>query len=82
MSKKTCDDAIARIYPYLDGEMTVVRKYIIRRHLRQCPPCGDAFSFEQRLQLVVREKTKSEVPPEFLERLRRCLQDEAADPGS
>lgn len=82
MSKKTCDDAIERIYPYLDGEMTAVRKFIIRRHLRQCPPCEHAFSFEQRLQVVIREKTKSEVPPEFLERLRACLDDEAAGSGS
>ncbi len=78
MSKHACDDAIARIYPYLDGEVTVLRRLLVRRHLRRCPPCDGAFAFEQRLKVVVRERTREEVPPEMLDRLRTYLGEAGA----
>ena len=35
-----CDEAILRIYQYLDGELTVWRRRAISRHLDECPPCA------------------------------------------
>lgn len=79
MNKRACDDAIARLYPYLDGEINSFRKWAIRRHLKNCPPCESAFSFEQRLKIVIRERTSEEVPPEVLQRLKTFLRDEEPD---
>jgi len=31
-----CDKAIYRVYGYLDGELTVWRRWTIRRHLDKC----------------------------------------------
>ena len=45
-----CDKAIYRVYGYLDGELTVWRRWTIRRHLDKCPPCAQGFDFEVELR--------------------------------
>lgn len=68
-----CDEALANLYPYLDAEMDDSEIERIRMHLIDCPPCGDAFGFEQRLKLVVRERLAEEVPESALLRFRQAL---------
>jgi mycothiol system anti-sigma-R factor len=75
MGRDKCHTALQRIYPYLDAEVTVYRRLIIRRHLRQCRNCTGAFSFEEQLQIVIRERSHQDPPPEFLDRLRSAIQD-------
>ena len=71
--KDKCHDAITRIYPYLDGEITLYRRFRVRRHIRKCRDCGPAFSFEEQLKVVIRERCHEDPPPEFLDRLRAYL---------
>lgn len=71
-----CDDALARVYPYLDDELTAFRRWRVRAHLRKCDGCGAAYSFEQRLRIVIKDRCQEEVPDEFIERLRAVLRDE------
>lgn len=71
-----CDDALSRLYPYLDGEVTVYRRFRVRLHLRKCRDCTGAFDFEERLKVVVRDRSQEEPPPEFIERLRTYLREE------
>ena len=77
MTDKPCDDAMARLYPYLDGELTAFRRWRVKAHLRNCDGCDGAYSFEERLKLVIRERCAEDVPDEFMERLRSVLRDEA-----
>lgn len=74
MASRSCDDSIARIYEYLDDEIGWYSRVRIRYHLRKCPNCTGAFSFEERLKIVVRERAKEEPPPEFMDRLRSFLE--------
>ena len=72
-----CDEALARMYEYLDGEInegTAVER--IRFHLEDCPPCGDSFDFERRLKQVVRERLSEDVPAEVMARLRTVVRSE------
>ena len=48
-----CDKASYRVYGYLDGELTVWRRWTIRRHLDKCPPCAQGFDFEIELRQVI-----------------------------
>jgi anti-sigma factor RsiW len=57
-----CDEAIVRIYQYLDGELTVWRRLAISRHLDECPPCAHGFDFEI-----------DEVPPELKRRIAQAI---------
>ncbi len=76
MTKKSCDDAITKIYGYLDGEISPVKRVLVRLHLRRCSGCEDAFSFERRLKVVVRERCQEEVPADVLAKLRAIVSEE------
>ena len=68
-----CDEAIVRIYQYLDGELTVRRRRAIARHLDECPPCAHGFDFEIELRQVVASKCRDEVPPELKRRIAQAI---------
>lgn len=71
-----CDDALGNLYPFLDRELDDTAYGHVRAHLADCPPCGDAVSFEERLRVVVRSRLQEEVPQVVIERLRVVLRSE------
>jgi mycothiol system anti-sigma-R factor len=68
-----CQETHLRVYEYLDGELTVWKRQAITRHLVECPPCGEAFTFEIDLRQVVVSKCHEEVPPELRTRIAAAL---------
>jgi mycothiol system anti-sigma-R factor len=68
-----CDEAIIRIYQYLDGELTVWRRRAITRHLDECPPCAEGFDFEIEIRQIVATKCRDEVPPELKRRIAEAI---------
>ena len=68
-----CDKAFHRMYTYLDGELTVWRRWKITRHLDQCPPCAQGFGFEMELRQVVSTRCRDQVPPELKARIAEAL---------
>jgi mycothiol system anti-sigma-R factor len=68
-----CEKAIVRVYGYLDGELTVWRRWTIRRHLDKCPPCSQGYDFEFELRQVVSRKCREEVPPDLKRRIAEAL---------
>jgi mycothiol system anti-sigma-R factor len=68
-----CEQAIHRVYEYLDGELTVWRRRAITRHLDECPPCADGFVFEVELRRVVVSKCHEEVPADLKARIAEQL---------
>lgn len=73
-----CDEALANLYLYLDRELDGVSAEGIRSHLDDCPPCGKAFAFEERLRLVVRQRLAEDVPQEVIDRIRGALRAEGS----
>jgi mycothiol system anti-sigma-R factor len=71
-----CEHAIEYVYQYLDEEISFFRKSRVRVHLRRCPPCMDAFQFEEKLKGVIRDRGRSDPPPELFDTLRALLQEE------
>jgi mycothiol system anti-sigma-R factor len=68
-----CDDALFRVYEYLDGELTMWRRRAISRHLDECPPCADGFTFEVELRRIVVSKCREEVPHTLRVRIAETL---------
>ena len=68
-----CEKAIYRVYHYLDGELTVWRRWSIKRHLHHCPPCAQGFDFEVELRQVVSQKCREEAPAELRERIAEAI---------
>jgi mycothiol system anti-sigma-R factor len=68
-----CDQAIIEIYDYLDGELTVWKRSAIAKHLDDCPPCAQGFTFEIELRQVIATKCRDQVPPELKQRIAEVL---------
>jgi mycothiol system anti-sigma-R factor len=73
MAKDECRDAAHSLYHYMDGELTFERREIIRQHLDDCPPCGDAFDFEAELRIVISQKCREQVPEHLRLRVAEAL---------
>lgn len=73
-----CREALEQLYAYLDREVDSVTAERIRVHLGDCPPCGQSFEFEERLQVVIRMGMREDVPVEIMERLRAVIRTESA----
>jgi mycothiol system anti-sigma-R factor len=68
-----CQETHLRVYEFLDGELTVWKRRAITRHLDECPPCGEAFTFEFDLRRVVVSKCHEDVPAELRVRIATAL---------
>jgi mycothiol system anti-sigma-R factor len=73
VTEPECNEALRELYVFLDGELTVERRAVIRRHLDDCHDCLEAFDFEAELKMVIARKC-TDVPPEHLrDRIARAL---------
>ena len=77
MAGRDCDDALHELYGYLDGELTVERREIIKQHLDDCPPCGDSFEFEAELRSLIARKCTESVPDSLKQRIADALDKES-----
>ncbi|GAC1592574.1 MAG: hypothetical protein NVS3B21_12400 [Acidimicrobiales bacterium] len=57
-----CNEAVARLYNYLDGELTLERRAVIQRHLDECHNCIEAFEFEAELKVAISRGCRETVP--------------------
>jgi len=76
-----CDDTIHKIYHYLDGELTPLKRRAIAKHLDDCPPCARGFDFEVELRLLIASRCRDEVPPELKRRIAQALGYALPDEG-
>ena len=71
-----CQQALAVLYSYLDGELTIERRTTIRTHLDLCSPCGDLYTFETELRQVVSMRCQERVPEALRDRIASALRRE------
>jgi mycothiol system anti-sigma-R factor len=45
MSQNSCLDALLKLYPYLDGELSEADAAEVRRHFELCHPCTPALHY-------------------------------------
>ncbi|MGC9961041.1 MAG: mycothiol system anti-sigma-R factor [Acidimicrobiales bacterium] len=71
-----CREALHRIYHFLDGELTPVRRHEIESHLDGCSPCLQMFGFEAELRRVVHDKCRDAVPDTLRQRIADSINHE------
>jgi mycothiol system anti-sigma-R factor len=71
-----CNEAIHRLYHFLDGELTDQRRQEIQNHLEDCGPCLEAFDFEAELRLMIATKCRDEVPETLRIRVAQAIRHE------
>ena len=71
-----CDQVAAQVYLYLDQEeLAWWQRMRIRWHLKECPPCADGFTFEERLQAKVAKGCVDTMPAELERRLMTFIHE-------
>jgi mycothiol system anti-sigma-R factor len=68
-----CQEAIATLYTFLDGELSPRRRAQIEQHLHRCSPCLEAFDFEAELKLLIARHCRDEVPESLRMRVQAVL---------
>lgn len=77
-----CQEAIHKLYHYLDGELTEQKRKIIEQHLNECHPCEEAFGFEKELRRVIANRLKEEVPQGLKEKIAKLIEHELHENSS
>jgi len=79
-----CEEAMARLWEFLDGEMPEEEREALRRHLEVCNRCFPAYDFQRAyLEYTQRLATREQAPAELRKTLfLKILElDHAGDPG-
>jgi mycothiol system anti-sigma-R factor len=75
----TCEESLARVYEYLDGELDSGEHEAVKDHLEKCRQCYPHYDFERLFLDYVHELGAGEESrPGLKERVREML---AAEPG-
>lgn len=77
-----CEEALAELYTFLDGELTDAKRSAISSHLEACNPCVEIFDFEAELRIVVSTKAVEQVPDALRLRVSETLSAMVLDDGS
>jgi len=72
-----CDDAIHRLYYFMDGALTEEKRLQIKKHLDACPPCLRVYDFEEELRQVIANHCQDTVPEGLRERVAAAIEREA-----
>lgn len=68
-----CQEALAQLEAYLDGELPDSRLPQISAHLAACYPCADRVDFEQQLRAIVRRGCAEKAPATLVDRIHARL---------
>lgn len=74
-----CNEAAARMYEYLDRELTPEVALEIQRHLEACRACYDHFEFQRAfLELLALRGSAIRAPKELRRRIEESLRHHQA----
>ena len=71
-----CQETLAEIGSFLDGELDVSVHERIQVHLSDCNPCMQRAEFRRHVKVMLRSKCSGdEVPPALLDRIRSLIDE-------
>jgi mycothiol system anti-sigma-R factor len=76
-----CREYVEALYVYLDGELSITQRRVIQEHLSDCPPCDEAFAFEDHLRRLVASKCRDQVPEALRLRIQAILESGGEPPS-
>jgi mycothiol system anti-sigma-R factor len=62
----TCEEAVKKLYEYLDHELDMATAEQLDKHLEICKSCCDHFELERKLKTLIQETCIDEKAPQFL----------------
>jgi len=79
-----CREALNLLYDYLDSQLEDQKIEEIHEHLKNCKNCCDTYHFEERLNLLIRQRGREEssgIVENLKNRVRSCIEDLPANNG-
>jgi anti-sigma factor (TIGR02949 family) len=73
--RMSCEQALARLFEYLDHELGEQETLEMQEHLERCRACFSRAEFERALKQALRDTGKEAAPPELQERIGKLLAD-------
>lgn len=73
-SRIECEEAIAKLLEFLDGELDEADRSRMERHLETCRGCYTRAEFERRLRERVVETGSARAPDSLRTRVRRLME--------
>ena len=64
-----CAQVLAKVYEYLDGELSATDLIRIREHLDDCGPCLRQYDLDVVLKALVRRSCREQAPADLRERI-------------
>lgn len=68
-----CEEALRRLFDYLDRELDAHAHGEMERHLSRCRSCFSRAEFERRLQQRLRATAAAQAPERLQARVKRLL---------
>jgi mycothiol system anti-sigma-R factor len=70
----TCHQVVARLYEYLDRELTPEEAVAVNEHLSLCRECAELFRFEEELLTTIRDRCRRiNVPRQFRQQIEAIV---------
>jgi anti-sigma factor (TIGR02949 family) len=70
-----CEEALGRLFEFLDHELDADERDAVERHLQTCRSCFSRAGFERRLKGKLRELGEVEPTQAAVERIKSLLQN-------
>ena len=68
-----CEEALRRLFEYLDAELHAEPRHEMEQHLERCRGCFSRLEFEKRLKAYTAELGREPVPPALEARIHHVL---------
>jgi mycothiol system anti-sigma-R factor len=62
----TCEEAVKKLYEYIDKELDKETVAQLDRHLEICKSCCDHFELEKKIKSLIQESCFDQKAPQFL----------------
>lgn len=78
----SCEEALGRLFEYLDGELDELSEAQVARHVEVCKRCYPRLRHEQAFLEAVRRASRGERAPDRVrERILRFVEEEGLESG-
>lgn len=77
-----CDQVVAKLWEYIDGELTDLRAAEIQKHLEICARCFPQYDFQRAFLALLARHNRQPMPPELRHRVFERLLAENAEAGA
>ncbi len=75
MAGKNCDDALDRLYEFIDKELPDEDLHRIDEHLHKCSPCKSEMELRVKIKELVHSHTREKAPEELRHRILTAIND-------